>query len=196
MSGEGAEHVLLVAMAGSHQIWVHAPAVGRFGPLAGSGREDHVDGAFAEAALAQPSGMVLHGHYLFFADAEVSSVRALDLRERQVATLVGGGLFDFGDVDGAGADVRLQHPLDVTAQGNTVYVADTYNNKIKAVDLHGAVSRTLVGGDGELWEPAGIDRVGSFLFVADTNHHRVLVVRTDTGAHRPLALAEAAPSAG
>ena len=186
VSGEGDDHVAFVAMAGTHQIWVWLPKEARFGPFAGSGREEHIDGPFAEAALAQPSGMALLGPYLFFADSEVSSIRGLDLSERAVVTVVGQGLFDFGDVDGAGAEVRLQHPLDVAAEGNTVWVADTYNHKIKAVNLHGSVATTLAGGAGELWEPSGLDLHGEFLIVADTNHHRVVAVDRRTGELRPL----------
>ena len=52
-------------------------------------------------------------------------------------TLVGltGTLFDFGDVDGTGRDVRLQHPLGVAWSDGKLYVADTYNNKIKVIDV-------------------------------------------------------------
>ena len=191
ISGAAGNHVVLVAMAGSHQIWVYLPEEGRFGPFAGSGREDHVDGGFDEAALAQPSGLALHGSYLFFADSETSSIRALDLSERQVATVVGKGLFDFGDVDGAAEIALLQHPLDVTAGENTLFVADTYNHKIKAIDLHGGpVLRTLAGGPDQLWEPSGIDRWGEFLIVADTNNHRLVAVHSKTGELRELALHE------
>ena len=68
--------------------------------LAGSGRENIVDGPTESAALAQPSGLSLDGNFLYFADSEVSAVRRIDLAAEQVHTLIGKGLFDFGDVDG------------------------------------------------------------------------------------------------
>ena len=151
-----------------------------------------MDGPLAEAALAQPSGLALYGPYLFFADSEISSIRAVDLQQREVVTLVGQGLFDFGDVDGSGAEVRLQHPLGVAAADNTVYVADSYNHKIKAISLHGSVVSTLAGGDGSLWEPSGLDAWGDHLLVADTNHHRVVTVHRQTGEVRPLLLSGSA----
>ena len=50
-------------------------------------------------------------------------------------TLVGGDLFEFGDVDGSGDEVRLQHPLGVAfAYGDKLLIADTYNHKIKQLD--------------------------------------------------------------
>ena len=40
-------------------------------------------------------------------------------------------LFQFGDHDGTGAEVLLQHPLGVCfGQNGQVYVADSYNHKV------------------------------------------------------------------
>ena len=51
-----------------------------------------------------------------------------------VTTIAGGDLFEFGDKDGKGDSVRLQHPLGVAAQDGRVFIADTYNHKIKVLD--------------------------------------------------------------
>ena len=142
-------HLVFLAMAGSHQVWVYAN--GHLGIHAGSGREDHVDGPASVAALAQPSALALYGRYLLLADSEVSSIRAVDMQSHQVVTVVGRGLFDFGDVDGAGEQVRLQHPLGLTFAGETLYVADTFNHKIKRIGLSDGETRTLAGG-----EPSGL----------------------------------------
>ena len=180
------QEVVFVAMAGTHQLWVYMPAADRLSPFVGSGIENHIDGAPGEAALAQPSGLELYGRYLFFADAEVSSVRFLDLEQRQVGTLVGKGLFDFGDVDGLGEAVRLQHPLCVAVADGRVWVADTYNHKLKAISLRGGETETVVGPEGELCEPSGLARAGGYLIVADTGNHRLRVVRARDGAVRDL----------
>ncbi|MEN0064767.1 MAG: DUF255 domain-containing protein [Myxococcota bacterium] len=173
------EHLVFVTMAGSHQIWVYAN--GHIGMHTGNGRADHVDGPAAAAALAQPTDAALYGRYLLFIDSEVSSVRAVDPQSHQVVTVVGRGLFDFGDIDG-GADVaRLQHPLALTFAGEEVFVADTYNQKVKQIALSNGRTRTLAGGDGEFDEPSGIARAGAFLIVSDTNHHRIAAVRIDDG---------------
>lgn len=132
---------LYVAMAGPHQIWVIDLATREARPYAGSGRENHVDGKLLEAALAQPSGITTDGKSLFFADSEISSIRSASLNPNGVvSTIVGKGLFDFGDVDGLGDVVRLQHPLGVVYFKNKLYVADSYNHKIKQIDL---TKRTL-----------------------------------------------------
>jgi hypothetical protein len=138
------------------------------------------------AALAQPQALSLLGRYLLFADSETSSIRAVDLQTHHVVTVVGRGLFDFGDTDGPADQVRLQHPQGLTFIGDTVFVADTFNHKIKAIGLQNGTSRTLAGGSGVLREPGGIARAGDFLLVADTNHHRLVAVHASTGRVREL----------
>lgn len=133
---------LFIAMAGTHQIWALDPGSGRLRVHAGTGREALVDGSLLSAALNQPSGLATDGVSLYIADSEASAVRRADLNAGgAMETIAGTGLFDFGDVDGSGSDVRLQHPLglDFWPEGEgtgvgTLIIADTYNNKIKVVD--------------------------------------------------------------
>jgi DNA-binding beta-propeller fold protein YncE len=179
---------LLVTMAGTHQIWVFDPARNALGPWAGSGREDHIDGPLAEAAFAQPSGLARSGKFLFVADSEISSIRVVDLQTGTVQTIVGRGLFDFGDQDGSPDRVLMQHPMDVAVDGRKLYVADTYNNKIKSI-VFGTMETATVFGDGSravLHEPGGLAASAGRLYVADTNNHRVLVGDLATGALEPL----------
>ena len=111
------------------------------------------------------------------------------IRPGSAETLVGltGTLFDFGDVDGQGDEVRLQHPLDVAWADGKLYVADTYNNKIKVIDVGKRTCRTIAGtgkpgnadGDGATAtfnEPGGISAAGGKLYVADTNNHAIRIV--------------------
>jgi hypothetical protein len=142
------------------------------------------------AALAQPSGITTDGKKLYFADSEVSAIRSADLEPTgDVETLVGQGLFDFGDKDGRGAEVRLQHPLGVAYYNGLVYVADTYNNKIKIVSPKDKSSKTFLGtGEGGLRdgdrpqfdEPGGLSIADGKLYVADTNNHAIRVADLKT----------------
>jgi DNA-binding beta-propeller fold protein YncE len=181
---------LFVAMAGPHQVWVLDPGTREIGPYAGNGREAREDGVRWEAAFAQPSGITGDDRYLYVADSETSSIRAIDRRTDQVETVVGLDLFEFGDVDGVGEEVRLQHPLGVTAWKGLLYVADTYNHKIKVIDPVTRRCNTLAGTGRPdvLFEPGGLSVGLGWLWVADTNHHAVQVIDLTTGAARALPL--------
>src|SRR5947207_4236063 len=132
-------------MAGPHQLWRLDLPMGFARAFVGSGRENIVDGPVEAAALAQPSGLALSGNYLYFADSEVSAVRRVDLAEEKVETLVGRGLFDFGDRDGDLASASLQHPLGVSAWRNRILVSDTYNHMIMEIDVTDRTNRSHAG---------------------------------------------------
>src|SRR5262249_43351978 len=126
---------LFIAMAGQHQIWTYDPLKGRVDPYAGNGREDIADGPLAEAEFAQPSGLATDGKLLYVADSEISAIRSLPLSGRGlVKTVVGKGLFEFGDVDGEGGRVRLQHALGGADRGRKRDVAGTCDSKSNGID--------------------------------------------------------------
>lgn len=193
------EDDLLIAMAGAHQIWKMSLDESRIGPFAGNGREDIADGALLPStpfqpgysSFAQPSGLATDGNQMFVADSEGSAIRAVPLASKgKTQTLVGltGTLFDFGDVDGQGESVRLQHPLGIAWTAEKLYVADTYNNKIKEIDTSARTCRSLAGtgksglsdaesGAAALFnEPAGLSAAGGKLYIADTNNHAIRIL--------------------
>ena len=189
---------LYVAMAGPHQIWRHKLGAKTIRVYAGSGREDILNGPLAKAALAQPSGIATDGKFLFVADSEGSAIRSISLNPRgNVSTLVGASdlphgraLFAFGDIDGVGNHARLQHPLGVVFHDGVLYVADSYNHKIKKVTLkEQAGEATTFLGDGKrgdrlnpprFSEPAGLSSANGKLYIADTNNHRICVADLKT----------------
>lgn len=179
---------LYIAMAGAHQVWQADPHRRSIRVHAGSGREALEDGIGSEAALAQPSGITGDGTWLYIADSETSAIRTIDPDEpATVTTLVGQDLFEFGDVDGIGPQVRLQHPLGVLWHRGVLYVADTYNHRIKALDPIRRSITTLAGtgtagyfngpaNQAEFFEPGGLAALGDTLFIADTNNHAIRVI--------------------
>ena len=199
---------LYIAMAGIHQIWRlplgdHAGDGSYVGPWGGSGREGIVDGPRMQAELAQVSGLAPGPSGLAFADSESSGVREVSWDPNgTVRTFIGktgnGGLFHFGDEDGGRSVARLQHPLDVARVGDDLYVADTFNHKIKQVYPQTEQVKTLVGGHGaalgsfaelQLDEPGGLTNgPGRSLLVADTNNHRIVHLDLETGQGREIVL--------
>ncbi len=187
---------LYVAMAGSHQIWAHDLDDGTIVPFAGTGAESLDDGLLAQATFSQPSGLALRAGVLYVADSEVSAIRALDLSVGRVRTLVGTGLFDFGDEDGVGEAVRLQHALGVVDRGDVLMVADTFNNKLKQLDPATREVTTLAGGSGELAEPGGLALMpDGRVLIADTNHHRLATYDPASGALDPFPITLLSPPA-
>ncbi|MFN3531600.1 MAG: thioredoxin-like domain-containing protein [Candidatus Brocadia sp.] len=183
------EGQLYIAMAGAHQIWVMDLETTVFQPFAGSGKEGRIDGALDKAALAQPSGITVSGRRIYFADSEVSSIRYVDLEKKEVKTVVGQDLFVFGDVDGQGDVVRLQHPLGVFNHNGLIYIADTYNHKIKLLNPFDTTCRTYSGNgkaghadgkDPQFYEPGGLSIANNKIYVADTNNHAIRVVDMKT----------------
>ena len=199
---------LYIAMAGIHQIWRmplgDAAGDGSYvGPWGGSGREGIVDGPRMQSELAQVSGLAPGPSGLAFADSESSGVREISWDpDGRTITFIGktgqGGLFHFGDEDGGRAVAKLQHPLDVARVGDELYVADTFNHKIKQVYPLTENVNTLVGGHGDalgtfselqLDEPGGLSNgPGRSLLVADTNNHRIVHLDLETRQGREIAL--------
>lgn len=188
---------VIVAMAGTHQIFAFDPATGEISIWAGTGLEGLTDGEAGEAWFAQTSGLAADAQGdIWIADSETSSLRVLRLGEGlgaagekgtpetpYVETIVGEGLFDFGFRDGAPAQARLQHPLGVTAlPDGSVLVADTYNGAIRRFRAeHFAADGTTVPAEVStvargLKEPSDVllDSDGSTLLVVETNAHELV----------------------
>ena len=168
--------VLYIAMAGPHQIWRMDLDTKKVDVFAGSGAEARRDGSRFDAAFAQPSGLASDSKSLFVADSESSAIRAIDLQSGEVKTLAGGDLFDFGDKDGRGDAVRLQHPLGLDYHDGALYLTDTYNSKIKRLNPETGEVTTVFGGKGQLDEPGGLAFDGNVLYVADTNDSAIKTV--------------------
>ncbi len=188
----GDADTLYVAMAGTHQIWALHVSEGLIEPLIGDGSEGLINDQFETSALAQPSGLYYLDGVLYFADSESSTIRAADTNTRELHVVAGtpdNNLFDFGDVDGAVGVSRLQHPLGITGGANGIlYVADTYNSRIKAINPATNVITTIAGAgegggfhdgrgsDAEVDEPGGVSAAGNRLFIADTNNGAIRVL--------------------
>jgi hypothetical protein len=181
---------LHVAMAGIHQLWTIDLRDGAVSLRTGSGAEELHDGSHADAALAQTMGLALADHALLAADAESNAIRLVELEPAGgVRTIVGTGLFDFGDVDGVGDTVRLQHPQGITvAPDGRVLVCDSYNDSLRWLDRDARRVTTWVRG---LHEPGGIAAGARGAYVADTNAHRIVVADWASAELHPVEIVPA-----
>ena len=87
-------------------------------------------------------------------------------------------LFAFGDLDGEGRSARLQHPLGVAVgEEGVVYVADSYNHKLKRVETESSKAKVITMNEG-LNEPGGLclSKDQKKLYIADSNSHAIQVI--------------------
>jgi len=180
-------NVLIIAMAGHHQIWRYDLATDTIHQHAGTGVESCLDGPLLESTFSQPSGLAADGEKVYLADSEDSTIRSVTVDVMGTVESLAGSeeLFGFGLKDANGKDALFQHPLCVEiitgAKGKLIAVADTYNHVIRTVDpLTGDTATLKVTGlDPGFFEPSGLSSDGKLLYVADTNRHRIVVMNHD-----------------
>jgi thiol-disulfide isomerase/thioredoxin len=209
------DEYLYIAMAGPHQIWRMPLKENIVEFYAGSAAEDIVDGnlvpkiayGVGSSAFAQPSGLATDGKALFVVDSEGASIRSVPLDGvGKVKTVVGTNkqpdrtrLFVFGDVDGPAAKAKFQHPTCIAFADGVLYVADTYNNKIRTIDPKSGATKTLAGGGQKehetLDEPMGVSVLDGKVYVADTNKHRIRVIDLSTKQVSTLEISGLTPPA-
>jgi DNA-binding beta-propeller fold protein YncE len=194
-------NTLFITMAGIHQLWAMDLANGTMSVFAGTSREGIDDGNRLNAAtLAQPSGISTDGKTLYWVDPESSSVRetAVD-GSGDVRTIVGTGLFDYGDKDGQGKSAKLQHAQGIVVAGNTLYVSDTYNHQVRTIDLVSHNVGTAAGSGERGWadgaggqakfdEPGGAGYANGKIYVADTNNSLIRIIDQATNGVSTLTL--------
>ncbi len=203
--------VLYIAMAGPHQIWAHKFGTDVISQYAGSGKEDIHNGPLDQAAFAQPSGIVHDKKQLYVVDSEGSAIRQVTTTPENdlssptgsVTTIAGPhdlprgrSLFEFGDVDASSNNARFQHPLGLALHDGAIFVADSYNHKIRRVDpkAHQVTTWVGTGSPGtelaplQLSEPAGLAIAGDKMYIADTNNHRIVLVDLKTKAAEELVI--------
>jgi thiol-disulfide isomerase/thioredoxin len=181
-------NILFFANAGTHQIGALDIAQNQLRLIAGNASENIRDGAVLQAELAQPSALLFSHDYarLYFADSETSSIRYIAMKDGRVETLVGMGLFEFGHVNGAFDDARLQHALGIgLLNEKNLVIADSYNAVLRRLDLSTQQASDL---DEAGWtcsdpiclpfaEPAGVWADGeNRLLVSDTNNNRIVEI--------------------
>ncbi len=190
---------LFVSMPSLNQVWLLDLLALEIGTFAGSGHFGKMDGPLQKASFARPTGLATDELNLYVSDSESSSIRVMPLDpDGSVATVVGLDLFDFGDRDGPVEEARFQHPMGLAFRDGRLFVADTYNNRIKVVD--GAPERrvfSLAGGGhpgtanktlASFSAPEALATVANQLWIADTNNHAIQVLDPACGSVRMLEL--------
>jgi DNA-binding beta-propeller fold protein YncE len=135
---------VFIADAGDNNRIRRMGADGNVTTLAGAA-EGFVDGMGSAARFDTPSGLAIDGAgNLYVADTGNHAIRKVTT-EGVVTTLAGDGIAGFRD--GPASQARFNAPIGVAADAvGNVYVADTYNDRIRRIGIDGVVS-TVAGGE-------------------------------------------------
>ncbi len=150
--------------------------------LAGTGTAGFMDGAGNVAQFNFPYGVAVdNSGFVYVADQSNHRIRKIT-STGVVSTLAGTGTA--GNMDGAGNAALFRSPGGVAVDGSgNVYVADTYNHRIRKITSTGVVSTLASGFD----NPRGVevDSSGN-VYVADASNHRIRKI-TSAGVVTTLA---------
>jgi sugar lactone lactonase YvrE len=187
----GAYDRLFIAVAGCNQIWEYELGHSRVRFVAGTGELGIADGPGRNAVFAHPAGLALVQQTLYVADAASSALRSIHLQGNVVETLVGHGLYEFGERDGRRRDARLQMPLGLALDpvAPVLWVADSYNGGLRKLRLGGGEMSTH-NLSHPLNQPAALAIGGNALWIADAGAHEVMRQDMTTGSLTRLPLDE------
>jgi sugar lactone lactonase YvrE len=179
-------------------------ATGVISTLAGTGQAGFSGdgGAAHQATLNEPAALILDGnHRLYIADQNNHRIRVVDLKTGQIQTIAGAGtaMYD-GDAKPA-VDTALAGPGGLALADDRLYIADTFNGRIRCVQLSSGRIST-VAGDGaayryespsdppspSLARPTGIAiSLNGDLILTDSDNHLIRQWDWDSGTASCLA---------
>ena len=142
-----------IADTWNHRIRRVDPGTGVISTIAGTGQAKCYgdQGPAVNAALNEPVALVLDGpDRLYIADQSNNRVRRLELASGVITTVVGTGESGYNGDGAPGPETALAGPsgLAMDQEGN-LYIADTFNGRIRKWDRHTGTVETAVGGTGE-----------------------------------------------
>jgi len=181
---------LYIADTMNHRVRLVEAGTGTMTTIAGVGQPRYGgDGGPAEAAgLNEPAALAVGESTLYIADQNNNRVRAVDLASGTIRTVAGTGAASYNGDGMAATEASLAGPSGLAlGHDGVLYIADTFNGRIRAVDPATGLISTVVGDGGEyryqgaveapsasLSRPSGIavDAEGN-LFLTDSDNHLV-----------------------
>jgi DNA-binding beta-propeller fold protein YncE len=172
---------VLVADIGNHRVRRIDPRTGNIESIAGNSKRDKpIDGQQARGnAILGPRALVIERDTLWIALREGHSVWQMNLADGVLHHVAGSGEAGFRGDGGPAKQAEFNGPKGIAVTpGGHVYVADTENNVIRAIDSRTNSISTVKSHDAKLNRPHGIGVAGDgTLYIGDTVNHRVWRVR-------------------
>jgi sugar lactone lactonase YvrE len=184
--------VSLMGTSGDNRI-VRVSSDGTVSTVAGSSTTSgFVDGAGTDARFNSPAGMYDDGSgNLYIADAANFALRKMTIASAAVVTYA--SAISVGSSDGTGNQAHFSAPQGLAVDDTTVYVADTGNDTIRAIELATGKVTTLAGAVGQTGHADGplsssrfdgpqglaLDTAAQVLYVAETLNR--VIRRIDLG---------------
>lgn len=184
-----ADDMLLISCSGDNRVWLYNLGKGTLELAAGSGKLEVTDGTGAQAAFAEPVSMAAVQQRVYICDGVGSAIRTLNLRTREVTTLLGQDPWHFGNNDGARSLAQLQDPQAIALDPDApvLWIADSGNDQLRMLRLGGGELGTFPLPQ-PLHAPGGLAVANGMVWIADTDAHAVLRLDTHGGAlhHVPI----------
>jgi len=179
----GADGTIYVSDAGDRPRIRRIFPDGRVDTLAGGDR-GFADGSGTAARFDTPSALAIESAgVLYLADTGNHAIRRIT-PDGQVTTLAGDGVA--GDGDGHGRAARFNGPIGIAVDhSGHVIVADTYNDRIRAIDREGNVT-TIAGAGAGADDGEAAARFDTPCGVAIDGEGHILVADTGNGAIRRI----------
>ena len=195
---------LLIADTANYRVRRVNPA-GIITTIAGTGAAGYSgDGGPATAArLDDPRGLALDAAgNLYVSNAEgspVPTVRRID-PAGIITTVAGGRPAGFAGDGGPATEARLHEPRSIAIWRSTLYIADSMNDRIRAVDLRTGLIRTVAGTGASTYGgdagPAAAAKIAEPRGVAVTGDGDVIVIDTGNDRLRRIDLDGVEPPGG
>lgn len=200
----GREGNIYIADTMNHRVRVVEASTGLISTLAGTGqaRFSGDGGPAHQAALNEPAALIIdENNRLYIADQSNHRIRMVDMHTGLIQTVAGTGVAAYDGDGKLAVHAALAGPGGLALAGDRLYIADTFNSRIRCVQLVSGVIAT-VAGDGatyryespsdppspSLSRPTGIviDSHGNLILTDSDNH---LIRQWDWGAGVAFCLA-------
>jgi sugar lactone lactonase YvrE len=171
----------------NHRIRMVEMATGIIRTIAGTGHPRYSgDGGQAVlASLQDPAAIALDGRgHLYIADQSNNRIRAINLRTGLMSTVAGNGTAAYNGDGMPATEACLAGPSGLAmGPDGTLYVADTFNGRIRSVNLEMGTIDTVAGDGGEYRFQDGEESVSLSRPYGIAVDHQGNVLLTDSDSH-------------